>query len=440
MQSQQLQTSRGISRRKMLGLMLACLTAGCADRRRTAEGRTILRHMAWGDPEQMRVERSLADAFERRHPHIRVHILTVPNSAYANKLQLMLASHTAADVMRVDRFFFPAIAQKDYFLPLDSFIAQEPADFLADFLPITVDECKRNGSIQAMNVLFGPVLIYYNKTLFQSVGLPDPYLLHRQGRWNWETFVNAAQHLTRQDNGHPLEFGTTMPTFPMYASVVWNHGGDFMDVSQSHLTLNTPNSLRGIEEVANLRWKYRCAPTPADGALSAFTFESGRIAMHWGWSGESPHFRRNIHKFDWDIVPTPSGPSGNFSVVKGNQLTICRETRIPNEAWEFVKFMTGPLAQLQLYGKLRRCVPTRISVLNDPEYLRTTLPPFHTDVFVDTVRHGRTLPIGPRYNEWQQEYSAATEGLFNIHSDTPEEACAAATKRVNALLASEEGF
>src|SRR5579862_5262481 len=88
-----------MSRRRMLGLLLGGLTAGCAERRRTADGRLILRHMAWGDPEQMRVERRIANEFEKRNPHIRIHILTVPTSNYANKLQLMLASHTATDVM-----------------------------------------------------------------------------------------------------------------------------------------------------------------------------------------------------------------------------------------------------------------------------------------------------------------------------------------------------
>lgn len=429
-----------LTRRQAVGLLLGGLTAGCAGPRYTPDGRVLLRYMAWGDPQQMRVERRVADAFEKHYPHIRVQIVTVPPSHYAEKLQLMLASHTATDVMRVDRFYFQALAEKEYFLPLEPFIAREPAGFLDDFLPITVEECRQQDSIQALNVLFGPVLLYYNKALFQIAGLPDPYALYRQGRWTWDAFVEAAQRLTKREGGRPVQFGSTMPTFPLYASIVWNHGGDFMDAGQSHLILDTPTGIRGMEEVANLRWKYQCAPTPADGALSAFTFESGKIAMHWGWAGESPRFRRNIHQFAWDIVPTPSGPTGDATVVKGNQLVISRETAFPKEAWEFVKFVTGPEAELLLYGELRRCTPTRRALLNDPRYLQATLPPFQTDVFVASVRRGRTLPIGVRYMEWQREYGAATEGLFNIHSETAEEACRAATRRVNALLASEAGF
>jgi multiple sugar transport system substrate-binding protein len=214
-----------------------------------------------------------------------------------------------------------------------------------------------------------------------------------------------------------------------------------MNPELTRLTLySDPNARKGISEFANLRWKHRCAPTPADNALSPFTFESGRIAMHWGWSGESPRFRKNIKKFDWDICPTPTGPQDSRTVIKGNQLVISAASRYPEEAWKFVKFMTSPEAELQLYGKLRRCVPTRRSVQSDPRYLQSEQPPFQIDVFLDAVRRGKTLPINWRYQEWQQEYNAALDGLFNVGSDSVENACREAERRVNALLASEEGF
>jgi len=208
----------------------------------------------------------------------------------------------------------------------------------------------------------------------------------------------------------------------------------------THLMLDTPNTEAGFAEYGALRWKYRCAPTPSDAALSAFTFESGKVAMQWGWAGESPRYRKNIKSFEWDIVPTPSGPKGNYSVVKGNQLTIYRETTAPEAAWEFVKYMTGPEAELLLCGQLRRAVPTRLSVQRDPRYLKADKPPFHTDVFLEAVRRGRTLPIDWRYQEWSQVFNSATDAYFNVGTMSADQAARNATERVNAVLSGEEGF
>lgn len=398
--------------------------------------------MAWGNPEQLAVEREIAAKFEEKHPNIRIHLFMVPSSAYADKLQLMLASRTAPDVMRVDHYNFPALVRKDYFYPLDGFIAAEPKGFLTDFTPTALEECRHNDKLFALNVLFGSIQLYYNKTLFAKAGLPDPYDTFKAGKWDWEAFVAAANALTVREGTRTVQFGSTFPAFPQYASVVWNRGGDLMDKAQKHFTLaDDPKALEGIQDMADLRWKHHCAPTPADAALSAFTFESGKIAMHWGWAGETPRFRKNIKdKFEWDITSVPRGPAGDTTVVKGNQLVIYRESRHPELAWEFVKFMTGPEAELMLGAKLRRCVPTRLSVQKNPAYLAADKPPFHTDIFLDAVRRGRTLPIDARYQEWVQEYNSATDALFNVGSIDVKQASRNATDRINRLLAGEEGF
>ncbi len=436
-----------ITRRRLLkGLVYASPAAvlasmGCDTASNRDKNRVTIRYMAWGNPEQLALERRIGAEFEKKNPHVRVHFFMVPGSSYADKLQLMLASRTAPDVMRADHFYFPALARKEYFLPLDPFIAHEKPGFLQDFVPTAIDEGRYEGTLFGLNVLFGSVMVYYNKKLIAAEGLPDPHTLSQQGKWDWATFVQMAQALTKRVNGRVTQYGTNMVGFPMNASVIWNHGGEFTNKEITRMTVaDTEGGIQGFQEYADLRWKYKCAPTPADNALSAFSFESGKIAMNWGWAGDSPRYRKNIKSFDWDIAPTPSGPAANVTVLKGNQLAIYRETKYPQEAWEFAKFMTGPEVEMLLGGTLRRTIPTRLSVQNDPQYQEAEQAPFNTDVFLDSVRRGRTLPIDWRYQEWSQEFASATEGLFNIGNEDARSALTEATRRVNAVLSSEEGF
>lgn len=422
----------------VLLLLLALALAGCRTR---DDGRTTIRYMAWGNPEQLQVERQLIAEFEKRHPDLRVHLFMVPGSAYQDKVQLMLASRTAPDVLRVDHYYFPALVRKDYFLPLEPLIAREKPGFLDDFTPLALEEGRWKGRLYGLNVLFGGMMVYYNQDLFQKAGLPDPYDLDKQGKWDWETMVHSAKALTQYEGERALQFGVDMLTFPQYASMIWNHGGEISDGGITRIKMaEDPAAVRAIQLYSELRWKEHCSPTPAESALSAFTFESGKLGMHWGWAGESPRYRKNIKKFKWDIAPTPCGPNGNATVVKGNQLVIYRESKHQAAAWEFLKFATGPEAELLLCGKLRRAVPTRLSVQHDPRYLEADAPPYHTDVFLTSVERGHTLPIDWRYQEWLQQFNSAMESLFNVNERDAQTALRDAEDRANLVLAGEEGF
>ncbi len=426
----------------LLGLpVLGFCSGGCGGAATNRDGRLTLRYMAWGGPEQIRVERRICAAFEELHPEIHVHLFMVPGQAYADKLQLMLASRTAPDVMRVDQYFFPALARKEYFLSLDPFIAAEPLDFLEDFHPIAREEGRWQGRVYGLNVLWGGIMIYYNQGLFRAAGLPDPYRLFLQDRWTWEQFVECAVALTRKVGGRVVQFGTNHVLFPLYASVIWNHGGEVMDPDMTRLVMaEDPGAVLGFQRYADLRWKHQCAPSPAENALSPFAFESGRTGMVWGWAGETPRYRRSIRDFPWDICPTPAGPTGHHTLVKGNQLVINRETRYPEAAWKFLKYMTSPDAERLLCTRLRRSVPTRLSVLRDPAYLKTDQPPFQTEVFLETSERGRVFPIDWRYQEWVEQFNTGMEPLFAMNERDARSALTDACARANAVLAGEDGF
>ena len=102
--------------------------------------------------------------------------------------------------------------------------------------------------------------------------------------------------------------------------------------------------------------------------------------------------------------------------------------------------MTGPEAELLICGQLRRAIPARRSVLRDPRYLKADQPPYHTDVFLESVRRGRPLPIDWRYQEWSQVFNSGLEPLINVHETDAKTALADAAARANRVLSGEEGF
>jgi ABC-type glycerol-3-phosphate transport system substrate-binding protein len=128
------------------------------------------------------------------------------------------------------------------------------------------------------------------------------------------------------------------------------------------------------------------------------------------------------------------------TVVKGNQLVMNRETPHPAESWEFMKFMTGPDAEMILAGQLRRCAPTHKSVAAKPEYLAADKAPFHPEVFVTSIRTGRELPITNRWQEWTTELNRFLDLIWLGNEHDAGKVMAKAVPAINEILHGEEGF
>jgi multiple sugar transport system substrate-binding protein len=414
--------------------VVACL--GCGS---NPDGLTEIRYMAWGNPQQLAVERQLCDEFERLNPDLKVKFVQVPSSAYQNKMTVMLASRTAPDVMRIDNYVFPSLVRKNYFYPLDELIALDPEFSLEAYLESAVEECRHEGKLYAMNVLFGSQVIYYNKDLMRAAGLDDPYELSRRGEWTWERFLSHAKAITKFDaNGRPEIFGAHISGLPPHLAVLYSFGGDIMDDQRTRVVMAEGKAAEAWQFIRDLRFKHRVMPTPSQSANSLFSFDSGKVGMTIDWMGMTPRLR-DTATFDWDVCPLPMKPGGT-TVIKGNQLAIYRESRNPDAAWRFVKFMTGDHAERLLYIDLRRSFPTRNELAFGPDFLESKQPPFNMDAFVESVKAGRQLPITSRWNEWTGEFNSGIDDILSGRSDDVQAALREAQSRANRVLAVREGL
>jgi multiple sugar transport system substrate-binding protein len=421
----------------LLMTALALMTVSCG---RDRDTRPEIRYMAWGNPEQLAVEQQLVDEFMKREPGIRVRMFKVPQSAYLNKMIIMLASRTAPDVIRVDHYNFPDLVRKEYFYDLTALAAADPSYHESDFFPIAVEECKYRGRLYALDVLLGGSTVYYNKTLFEKAGLEDPNDLAARGEWTWDKLREYAQKLTKTDaSGRPERYGIILPAWPQSVVALRAFGGDLLSPDGKRCALDSPGSIRGFQFLADLRYKDHVSPTPSQSAQSAFSFETGRVGMTFDWMGMAPRYRK-VKSFQWDICPVPRGPVSGSTILKGNQLVMYRECPHPQEAWKFMRFLTGPEAEMRLYGSLRRGDPSRKSVAYAPEFLKTKQPPFHTGVYLTAVENGRPLPIDARWFEWVTAMNAELDNLWSGRERSAAVVLHHAADKVNAVLASEEGY
>ena len=416
----------------LIAAVLIVLLGGCARRQK---GPVTITYMAWGNAQHLRVEQQIIDEFEKQNPNIKVKLFAVPDSAYHQKQQIMLASRTAPDVMKVELHYFPALVRKGYFSPIDEFYKNDPTFDINDYFEHPIDECSYNGKLYGLNIAFGGQILYYNKDLFKEAGIPDPYQQWKAGKWTWTEYLDAAKKLTKRDkNGRTLQYGTLMPH---HWTVIWSFGGELVSPDYKRCVLDSPESIRALQFMKDLRWKYRVNPTPAEGAMSAFNFNSGRVAMYFGWSGQTPVILENAKGFRWDIAPVPAGPAGRFTPLKGNVMTTYVECKHPREAYEFIKYVTSAESEMFICGKLRRWITTHKSVYNDPEYLVAHTPPYHTDVFRGEMDYGKRPPINERFIQWTTELNRGLSRLWTGELDA-KEAVAFMKPRIERALNEED--
>lgn len=391
---------------------LVVLNSSCQPVPGCPKGKACVRYMAWGNPEQLDVEREMIADFNKKNPDVFVKLFVVPNNAYGQKMVMMLASRTAPDVMRIDMYNFPKLAVRDYFLDLTELAKNDPTYKESDFFPTAIAESKLTGKLQGMNVLGGGHTMYYNKSLFNAAGLEDPYILSQKGEWTYDRFLEAAKKITKFENGRPLRYGYLVPGWPGPVPYVWGFGGDFLSPDKKKSLIDSPQTIQAYQFLADLIWKHKVSPTPAQGANGAFTFESGKVGMISEFMGMTPRFRKVIKNFEWDVCPIPTGPVNGNTMVKGNLLVIAKSSKQPEAAWKFVRYMTSESTEMNLYAKIRRAFPSRKSVAYSTEFLKPTEAPFQVGVFTKSIEKARPLPINDRWGEWVQILNSEVDNLI----------------------------
>jgi multiple sugar transport system substrate-binding protein len=395
------------------GVTLVVLNTSCQSVPGCPKGKACVRYMAWGNPEQLDVERQMIADFNAKNPDVFVKLFVVPNNAYGQKMVMMLASKTAPDVMRIDMYNFPKLATRDYFLDLTELAKKDPTFKESDFFPTAISEARLTGKLQGMNVLGGGHTMYYNKSLFKQAGLADPFELSKKGEWTYDRFLEAAQKITKFEDGRPVRYGYLVPSWPGPVPFVWGFGGDFLTADKKKSLIDSPETIKAYQFLSDLIWKYKVSPTPAQGANGAFTFESGKVGMISEFMGMTPRFRKVIKNFEWDVCPIPTGPVNGNTFVKGNLLVIANHTKQPDAAWRFVRYMTSESTELNLYAKIRRAFPSRKSVAYSKEFLKPTEAPFQVGVFTNSIEKAKPLPINDRWGEWTQILNSEVDNLIS---------------------------
>jgi len=385
-----------------IGALLAIAAPGCSGA--SAGGGTTLTVSNWADWSEQRLEDAYIHAFSRAHPGVRVSLEAVTNGPeYRDRILTSIAAGAPPDVVQLDNIDIPAFVNAGVLEDLSPYLERvglRPSLFE----PRVLDIFRRGTALYAIPKDFTPMVIAYNKDLFDQAGLAYPAT-----GWTWDEFVVDAKRLTRDRDGDGVvdQWGFWLDRRDfMWIPSIWALGGDVLcpDGARASGCLDSPNSIWAFRAFTGLATVDSVTPRffGLRRSLGDQTreFYSGRLAMmpagHFWLPQLRPHVERRKLRIGFAPFPRrPGFPAATVLYAAG--LAVPRNVRHKRLSVELAAFMADSLAQAtRAAGGL--AIPALTSVARRVAAADTT---GWEAAFNAAVPSGR-MPWGARIPKWRE--------------------------------------
>jgi multiple sugar transport system substrate-binding protein len=378
---------------------LGAATLACA-----SDARTTLTVTNWAAWNEQALEQAHVAAFEARTPGIRISLTAAPNGPeYRDLVLTSIAAGTPPDVFLMDNIDVPAFARADVTLDLAPY-AERVGLRLGDFDPLVLDIFRRDGRVLAFPKGFTPMLIAYNKDVFDRAGVPYPRF-----DWTWEEFRATARALTRDTDG---DGGTDVWGFWldrrvfMWVPQLWGLGGDVLcaDGRRASGCLDAPATVRAFTDLTDLAT--RDSVTPRFFGLRRSlgdqlrNFYSGRVAMvtagHFWLPSFLPYVESGRLRIGFAMIPHRQGIEP-ATVIYASGFAVPRGATHRRLSVQLAAWMADSTAQVtRAAGRLEIPALRRVAEAVARE---DTLG--WEAAFVRAVPYGR-MPWGSRIEKWRE--------------------------------------
>jgi multiple sugar transport system substrate-binding protein len=394
-----------------------------------------LTFMFWVDPREFGHD-VVVEQFQRKYPHITVHMMPTPQD-YEAKWDALVAAGTPPEVSQINDDFVRSHAQKGLLRPLDGYVRQ--AGFVrTEFYDLFWSFPTFEGKWYAPALGFRPSLLFVNVDLFRRAGMPLPAQdTWEAPNWTWDDLLATARRLTADTNGDGEidQWGVSLYHDTIFESLwPWNNGGPgWWTLDGTAFGLADPKSIEALEWVVDLTCIHRVQP-PWDSfrqTSAAQLFQAGRLAIMLSATPSVPVFRRGATGFTWDVVPYPRRVARYSS---GGLATYCipAGTKYPDQGWALLQYMLDDEAQ-KVYSASGGMLPPKIAQGRLYVEQGAGQPPRHAALFIEAMKVARKSPPAQNADAARRVYRPALQEAYRCRKPV-RQVIQEVTPEVNAFL------
>jgi multiple sugar transport system substrate-binding protein len=305
---------------------------------------------------------------------------------------------------------YAELAARGVLLDLNTMLARDQAfaaELKSDGIAALYDIFTFNGGQYVLPEQWSGNYLFYNKRLFAEAGVAAPPRTWEQP-WSFGQFLDTAMALTKRNGSERVTQWGFVNIFVSYYSAglfAMNNGVPWSTPlkNPTHFNFDNDAFIEAVQFYADLANKYKVAPDASEvqSMSTPDLFAAGKAAIAMGGHWRHQTFIR-ADGLDFDVAPLPVGPRRQGQPARSNigstGLAIAASSQRKEQAWEFVKFATGPVGQA-LIGESRLFVPVLRSALNSSGFAKAHQNVGNLSILTQGPANSDGLPVTPAWEK-----------------------------------------
>ncbi len=282
--------------------------------------------------------------------------------SWGEKLTAAIVAGTPPDVAAIYGTWFRSLQEAKQLVTLDKYIKTSKLDS-SDFVPGIYKAMNIGGSQVGIPQYINTNALYYNREVFNRVGVPLP-----ADNWTQDQLLDTAQKLTRGPLDRRDVWGLSFSfggITDRVISLCWGAGAQYNDPKNPDLfTFTATSNVKALQWVHDLIWRLRLVARSNDdrGGLSqddAF-LTAGSVAMIVEGTHKIAQWRNQQTTANWDLAVLPKGPGGHGERLSMDGYAIPAGAKYPDASWTVVEELTSKEAN-QMRAEIMGYLPARKS-------------------------------------------------------------------------------
>jgi multiple sugar transport system substrate-binding protein len=376
-------------------LMAACGAAGeggAGTAGGKVAGKVSLLYYTSTEPAIDRMKKQEA-GFKEKFPDVQLTVEAQP-TAFTDKITTLLAAGTPPDVHWIGADFWRFVGQ-GVFVDLDAIVAKDRRFNLKEYYAPTLQAFAWPDKLRALPYGVNTHPMTFNKRIFQQEGVPLP-----TKDWTVAQFTDLARRFTKDTNGDGAIDQAGFGNWPHLNIAPHLFGGGLWDKGFTKATLDSPESVAGLEWLYDIQFGSRKVYPPTEmlqGTNLNQLMGTGKIAF-FSTGRFSVPVLRGFTDLDWDMVVYPTGPTGKKATfMSGESFAMNTAAKDRDAAWKLMEYLCGRESQEQFYLKEGSVIPA-IRAVAESRGFSDAVPGKNHKAHLDSIDFGVqpfTHPVSP---------------------------------------------
>ncbi|MEK3885506.1 ABC transporter substrate-binding protein [Paenibacillus sp. PL2-23] len=294
---------------------------------------------------------NLIAQYEEQSGHT-INTTFIPKDDFNTKLNSSIVAGQNPDVSYLDQPLVPKFAEDGVLLELEAYANGENGINKEEFYQGALGTVTVGGKLYGLPLNQTTVALFYNKDL-----MPTP-------PQTWEEWVQASSEIYKANEIAAFEgLGTGGWGAWLLPALVHSGGGTMVNDEETAATFGSEQGIAAVELVNQLLEYSDKAVRESNNA-----FGNGLIATKISGPWEMGGFKSNFPDLNYGValIPHAEGQQ-SYSNIGGDDLVIYENTKAPEAAWDFIKFLTNDQNSI-LMADVTGNFPVRLAAAQDPKF------------------------------------------------------------------------